>query len=75
MMKLTKRILCLTLVLALAIALCACGKKDEQTGNPGGFVTPSDNTGSTGANTSTTVDDWTGNLPGENQFNDATLAW
>ena len=69
-MKLTKRILCLLLAMTLAFALCACGekeeeKKDENTGNTGGFVNQ----------TQTTVDDWAGNLDGDNQFNDAELDW
>lgn len=71
-MKLTKRILCLALVLALTFALCACGddKKDSDDSastNPGGF--------STLPSTDPTVDPWDGNIDGDVQFNDATLAW
>jgi hypothetical protein len=72
-MKLTKRILCFALVLALIFALCACGKDEEKkdnSTNPGGFSTPSDN-----SVPQTTVDPLDGNLEGEDMFNDAELDW
>ena len=68
-MKLTKRILCLMLAMALTVALCACGDKKEEEKKDS---TPTNHTVPT---TQTTTDDWSGNLEGENQFNDAVLDW
>lgn len=65
-MKRMKRILCLTLVLALSVALCACGKKDTAKNKGGNTEAPT---------TTTTVDDWAGNLEGDNMFNDGELDW
>lgn len=69
-MKLTKRILCLTLAVTLICALCACGKKADDNKDGGNTTTTT-----TQSTTTTTADDWGGNLDGENIYNDGEFDW
>lgn len=74
-MKLTKRLICLMLAVMLAFALCACGEKKIENKIENNIIVPSDTQTQTQTQPLPTVDPWEGNLDGENQFNDATLAW